>query len=306
MIAWVSQTYGVFGWLDVPTPGLAVLTWLAFGCAAFVLVVMGSRHRLRVVVTIGAGVALTVVIPLAFQLTVGRQVGIHFWQARYTMPFGQGIPLALGVLGAGWRGQPAELTSLLRVARPVAWLLWPVLGTVAFVWAIHRYVKGDDGDWSLSTPPWTPPGGMALLVGTYVVAGAASRGRCGMVCRPRGQGRRDRAQFRVPRHWTDSRDPSARRLSPRTLTPRVGCGPIVGKGPRGAGARRGRCEACPRAVRAGPPRLPGAPPRLGLRDADHVRTRRTGRLPRVEPLERGSSRPIARPKASGRSRSRNR
>ena len=93
-------------------PGLAVLVWLALGTFAFVLVVLGSRHRLRVVAVVGASVALTVVIPLAFAFTVGAQIGIHFWQARYIMPFGQGIPLALGVLGAGWRGQPAELTSL--------------------------------------------------------------------------------------------------------------------------------------------------------------------------------------------------
>ena len=149
----INQTYGLFGWIDAPSPEFAVLISLALGSFAFVLVVLGSLHRVRVAITVSLCVALCGVIPLAFSLTVGRQVGIHFWQARYTMPFGQGIALALGVLGAGSRGQPAELTALLRVARPIAWLLWPVLGTVAFVWALHRYVKGEYGDWSLGAQP---------------------------------------------------------------------------------------------------------------------------------------------------------
>jgi len=41
------------------------------------------------------------------------------------------------------------------------------------VWALHRYVKGDGADWNLGILPWTPPGGIALLVGVYAVAGVA-------------------------------------------------------------------------------------------------------------------------------------
>jgi hypothetical protein len=152
---------------------LAIMTWMAAGTTVFVLVALGSRHRLRVVGAIGACVALTIAIPLAFELTVGRKIGIHFWQARYTMPFGQGIPLALGVLGAGWRGRPAELTSLLRAASPVAWLLWPILGTITFAWAVHRYARGLGTRWSWDTPAWTPPGGIALLLALHLAGAVA-------------------------------------------------------------------------------------------------------------------------------------
>jgi hypothetical protein len=170
---WLEQTYGVFGWLDTVSPDISFLTWVALGSATFALVVLGSKHRLRVVSAVGLGVALWAAVPLAFSVTVGREVGIHFWQGRYTMPFAQGIPLALGVLGASWPAGRTELARLLRVASPAAWLQWPVLGTLTFVWAVHRFTDGEGSDWNLASPSWSPPGGVVLLVALYLLAGTA-------------------------------------------------------------------------------------------------------------------------------------
>jgi hypothetical protein len=170
---WLDQTYGVFGWLDTPSPGVAVLAWVMLGSAMFALVVLGSMHRRRVIVTVAVGLLLCAAVPLAFGLTVGREVGVHFWQGRYTMPFALGIPLGIAVLGASRREGPAELTRLLSLASPAAWLLWPCLGTLSFVWAIHRYVSGAGGGWSMDSWSWSPPGGVPLLVAVYLAASIA-------------------------------------------------------------------------------------------------------------------------------------
>lgn len=171
---WLQQTYGVFGWLDTPSPGVAELGWVVVASALFALVTLGAVHRRRVVVTAAVGLMLCVAVPLAFGLTVGREVGIHFWQGRYTMPFAQGIPLGIAIIGASRRDGPAELTRLLRLASPAAaWLLWPGLGTLSFVWAIHRYGSGADAGWDLDAWSWSPPGGVPLLVVTYLAAGVA-------------------------------------------------------------------------------------------------------------------------------------
>jgi hypothetical protein len=171
---WIGQTYGVFGWLDTASPPFAALVWMGLGSGTLALVVLSARYRLRVALTVGLGIVLWAAVPLAFVVTAGPEIGVHFWQARYTMPFGQGIPLALGVLGAACRGRPPELEKLLRWASPAAaWLMWPVLGTLTLVWALHRFARGEGADWSLADLQWSPPGGIAVLVAFYAVAGVA-------------------------------------------------------------------------------------------------------------------------------------
>jgi hypothetical protein len=172
---WIGQTYGVFGWLDTSSPDFAAMTWMGLGAGTFALVVLGSRHRLRVVVTVGLGIVLWAAIPVALSVTAGREIGIHFWQGRYTMPFGQGILLALGVLGAGWQGRAPDLEKVLRAVSPaVAWLMWPVLGTLTLVWALHRYARGEWADWNLADLRWTPPGGTAGLVALVALHAVAA------------------------------------------------------------------------------------------------------------------------------------
>jgi len=170
VLSWIHQTYGVFGWLDTRSPQPAILAWLATGAVTFALVILGSRHRVRVAVTTGAGIALSLTIPLAFALTAGRQIGIHFWQARYTMPFASGIPLAMGVLGAAWHGRPRELLDVVRVVSPLVCLAWPVLATITFVSALHRYTNGQGAGWSLADLPWSPPGGVLALTALFALS----------------------------------------------------------------------------------------------------------------------------------------
>jgi hypothetical protein len=172
-LGWVDQTYGRFGWLDTYSPWWIVLIWLAVGSVLFALVVLGSRNPVRVVVAVAIAVALWVAIPLAFEASVGQQIGIHFWQARYTMPLGLGIPLALAVLGAHWRQPSVELGRLLHGAPPVAWLLWPAFGTATFVVALHRFTAGADAAWSLDGLSWAPPGGFAPALVLAVLGGVA-------------------------------------------------------------------------------------------------------------------------------------
>ena len=52
----------------------------------------------------------------------------------------------------------------------MTWLLWPVLGTISFVWAMHRYVEGNGPDWSLGSLRWVPPATVVPFVVMYAVA----------------------------------------------------------------------------------------------------------------------------------------
>jgi hypothetical protein len=164
---WLRETYGLFGWLNTGSPVYAVVIWFTVGAWALVLVTLGSGRRRRVAAALGIAIGLCAAIPLALELTTGAQVGIHFWQARYTMPYSQGIPLAAAVIGVTWQSRQPELGKLLRVAPFVAALLWPVLGTLTFLAAVR------------DTTAWSPggergaPGGAAWLVALVALGAAA-------------------------------------------------------------------------------------------------------------------------------------
>ncbi len=110
---WVRETWGTFGWLDVPMPTwvyTAVTTFTA--CVAVLSAAIVARFRDRLRWQLMAFFALAVVaLLLGLHLTEYRSLinlGGPFLQGRYLLPvvglFGLAVALVLSRLPARWRG----------------------------------------------------------------------------------------------------------------------------------------------------------------------------------------------------------
>jgi hypothetical protein len=169
---WLKQSYGGFGWLDTPSPRAAFVTWLGSGSLLAGLAIRMSQLRLRLGATLFTGLALCAAVPLAFVITFGSQVGLHFWQGRYTMPFSQGIPLALAATVSVWYAQRQEQNQksrwFIRILRPLPWALW-FLSAITFVSALHRYTSGQSSTWLPGGIQWTPPGSIVGVIVLYIL-----------------------------------------------------------------------------------------------------------------------------------------
>lgn len=165
---YVEGMVGIFGWLDTRPPLFTLLVWLGvvFGLLALAL----GLGSLRSVLSLGATVAATLVLPIAAQLPSAATSGLP-WQGRYTLPIAVGIPLLAVVVIDGQRALAAQLVA--RVSAGVV-LLTGAASVAAVFWALRRYVTGITGSLDISGGSWQPPGGSVLLVAAMVLFVAAT------------------------------------------------------------------------------------------------------------------------------------
>lgn len=156
---WVIQAIGYFGWLDARAPLLTVLAWVTTtGC----LILCGlsfsrRRHRLTLVLTL----VIAVVMPLALVLAVVRNNG-YIGLGRYFLALFVGIPIAAAAAIEPMVDAVTGFANLMKT-----FLLVLVLGhVVAFWWALHRYLVGQNGSFSPTATVvagWQPPIPAVLL-----------------------------------------------------------------------------------------------------------------------------------------------
>lgn len=161
---WLSQTWGVLGWLDTPLPLLGLVVWVAVLGLLLMLVVLGTRGPLRFVV-VGVPV-IAVVVSVLLEALFWNALNGYWWQGRYVMPYALGLPLLSGVVGATvWRLDARAARLLLR------WTVVPLtlLSCLGYYAVGHRYGIGALGTWLPSRWPWHPPGGFALLAACYAL-----------------------------------------------------------------------------------------------------------------------------------------
>ena len=156
----LRQIVGVLGWLDTPTPELAVLVWwVAIGGLASLALLAAPRA-----VAAAAGVLGTAIVTAwVLELGTGDTTGTY-WQGRYSMPFVLGMPILLA------RGIGVDAIGRRRVTNAVLGAVWMVWNA-AFFSAIRRWGAGVDGSvfpWRWST--WHSPGPPALFIVAHALA----------------------------------------------------------------------------------------------------------------------------------------
>ena len=159
------QAVGWFGWLDSPAPAMTYLAWiLAMGTLLIVSLSLSAR---RIAITIGALIAVIIVLPLLIEVPNFRTSSFA-WQGRYNLPLLVGVPLlAAHGLARARIPRPARTSPGLLVVLALLWC-----GSVlAFAQTLRRFSVGADGGlifWR--DPVWSPTVPIQLLL---VVLGVA-------------------------------------------------------------------------------------------------------------------------------------
>lgn len=154
----VTQGVGVFGWLDVGVPVVAVLL-IGAGWATLIgtgMVVGTGRDRVILATSVCSLMALVLLLQTFTQLPFGFRA-----QARYVMPMLVGV-----LLFAGRTIDDGLARAAPRLATRCLW--FPAVGAAAVAavqwigWYVNarRSAVGLDGPWLFfSQPLWAPPGG---------------------------------------------------------------------------------------------------------------------------------------------------
>ena len=179
---WWHQAVGDFGWLDTPISNRVLqlydLAWILLIVAAVVVGIRTGHGRAVCSAAIAAG--LTVAVTLYLAASVTNQLGSGFWQGRYSLPMGVGVPLLLGYAARTTGGRAR------RLAAGASLLVSAIVSVVAlksFLTFFQRNSVGTHRPLSLHGG-WQPPGGVVLwllvlvlsLVGLALVAAAAAAG----------------------------------------------------------------------------------------------------------------------------------
>jgi Predicted membrane protein (DUF2142) len=152
----VQEMVGRFGWLDVPTPTVAVLVW--FGLVGAVVIPALLLCSRRVVAALLVTMFATWFLPVVLEVREVASAG-YWWQGRYTLPFAVGIPL---VAGFGLAAARANQPGLPNRVRTVVALGFAVAQTAGLYVTLRRFTVGldgpllffDDEEWSPPVPSW--------------------------------------------------------------------------------------------------------------------------------------------------------
>ncbi len=163
----LRQLVGVMGWLDAPTPDVAMFVWWAL-IGMMLAIAMMQRQRSATV----ALVALMTVVVVGWVLEIGASSMIDgAWQGRYSLPLTVGVPLLLAtafIVDA----PPRRVVVMLAVG------MW-VVDNLAFMNTQRRWAVGLAGsllpwDWNTWNAPVAPP----LLVVVHLLASAGLTAAC--------------------------------------------------------------------------------------------------------------------------------
>jgi hypothetical protein len=158
---YVRQTIGEFGWLDAPTPDLALALWLTVVCALVVLGLAAGTRRQTVALLLLLG--LVVVVPVALEAAQSNAIG-PFWQGRYQLPLALGVPLLAALACSRAPVESRRVSVVVLPALAVAHL-------ASWAWVVRRYAVGLDGPLDArSSTAWSPPLPLELLLPVQVVA----------------------------------------------------------------------------------------------------------------------------------------
>lgn len=157
----VRQTVGEFGWLDAPTPALALVLWLTVVSTLVVLgLAVGTRRQTVALLLL---LVLVVVVPVALEVAQSNAIG-PFWQGRYQLPLALGVPLLAALACSRAPVEPRRLSAVVLPALAVAHL-------ASWAWVVRRYAVGLDGPLDpRSSTAWSPPLPLELLLSVQVVA----------------------------------------------------------------------------------------------------------------------------------------
>jgi hypothetical protein len=165
---WWYQVIGNFGWLDTQVSLRLIHLYELAGLLLLLAALLAAFRVSRLLVLLGAAIAagLTVAVTLYLSASVANQLSIGFWQGRYSIPMGIGVPVLLGYAaraGAGWYRWLTAGLSLLVGA---------IVGLVAVKSFVTFFIRNSVG----AHRPldlhggWQPPGGIVLWLVLLVVS----------------------------------------------------------------------------------------------------------------------------------------
>jgi hypothetical protein len=161
------QMFGVFGWLDAPTPWGMALPWLLAVTTLVVAALVLGTGRQRLV--LAGWLAACIAIPLVAEADRAARYG-YIWQGRYTLPLGMGVTVLAGWIIATSPRTPARAVRRAAVVVAVAMAAGQLL---AHGIALTRYIVAVPGRQAfayLGGGHWQPPIDRWILFAGAVVA----------------------------------------------------------------------------------------------------------------------------------------
>lgn len=153
------QAVAYFGWLDTPLPQHYYLLFELAVALLLVCALLGAFHggaRIAVSGLIAAGLTLVVTVVMAAEQA--NVLGFNFWQGRYSLPMGVGVPILFGYAA---RGVAALERSLAAVVALLVGVAAGVLQVGGFKYFFHRNSVGTLHHGGLFDG-WQPPGGVVV------------------------------------------------------------------------------------------------------------------------------------------------
>jgi hypothetical protein len=155
-ILW-HQAIAVFGWLDTP---VSATVYHLFDAALALLIGSAAvgvfRGRWRVGVAAVLAGALTAGVTIYLAASVANRLHIGFWQGRYSLPMGVGVPVLLGFAAGAWRGRGRLAAGAVAI---LAGVLASAVQLGGFLQFFHRNSVGVSKPLSLHGG-WQPPLGI--------------------------------------------------------------------------------------------------------------------------------------------------
>lgn len=179
---WWHEAVGYFGWLDTPISSRLLhiydLAWVLLIAAAVIATIRTRRFRAAGCALIAG--ALTVAVTVYLAASVTNELSISFWQGRYSLPMGIGVPVLLGFAAPTPRGRARRTVAAMSV---VISAIGCVVMVTSFLTFFARNSVGVGHPLSLRGG-WQPPGGIILwllvmsasLLGLALVAVSAALG----------------------------------------------------------------------------------------------------------------------------------
>jgi hypothetical protein len=165
---YITQTVGIFGWLDTSAPWPIVFL-VGLAIIGFLWLALATSLKRHVAALVGV-LAAALVLPVAIDVKNALQLHSDVWQSRYAMPLFVGVPLVATAI-AGGRKSIATVSARRLVVGVGA--IMSIAQAVCFYVALHRYTVGINGALNLLLQRpggWSPPLTPVVLIGLAAAA----------------------------------------------------------------------------------------------------------------------------------------